>query len=192
MPALNTIECRHTRQDGTESLAIYSEDMKYRYLLERIWDPAPDTPVLIFVMLNPLAAIPTAALVHSDTAIATCENRAKEHHDNFGGTQFGGFCVTNLFAFVQKDKNNYERVDDQSGTENLRIIEEYARRPNTTIICAWGNECNDDRFAEQVAIIKKLLAGTEHPLHHLESLSNNQPKHPIHFTSSVDFSIWAD
>ena len=188
MQALNTIECRHTRQDGTESLAIYSEDMKYRYLLERIWDSAPDTPVLMFVMLHPS----TATVVLNDNAISTCENRAKEHYDNFGGTQFGGFCVTNLFAFVQKDLNNYERVDDQSGTENLRIIEEYARKPNTTIVCAWGNECSDDRFAEQVAIIKELLAGTEHPLHHLEALSNGQPRHASRFTSSVDFSIWAD
>ena len=178
----------HTWDDGTEAVAIFSNDdsRNYRYLIEKIWSPG--LPILMFIMAHPSTATESC----NDNAVSTCENRARNHYDDFGGTNFGGVCVTNLFAFVQNDTNNYERVDDQNGTENLRIIKEYARRPDTTIVCSWGNEDDDNRFVEQATIIKNMLLETEYPLHQLKLLKNGQPRKPSRFDSTVDFSIWED
>ncbi len=180
----------HTRHDGTISREIYSLDgnKKYRYLLERIWNL--DLPVLMFVMSH--ASRATVVDNNGDRAVSTCENRARNHHTDFNRNQpFGGVCVTNIFAFMQTEQNPLLGEANPVHTENYDIIEEYARRQNVVVVCAWGNKCNHPLFLEQAEIIKNILSRTDAPLNYFGlTRDERQPKHVNRHDSTRDFMEW--
>ncbi len=175
----DTIECRYTK-DGTESRAVYSACKKYRYSLTRIWEPEDN--LLMFVMLNPSKATE----VIPDRTVTMCMNRAKLPHHNFGG-----ICVTNLFAFYSTDPQALIGIDDPIGTENYRIIEEKAQDAHT-IVCAWGDGGNDERFREYVANIKAMLRQAVGNRLCYFGLTDTlrQPKHPRPLGYADDFFAW--
>jgi hypothetical protein len=63
------IERAHLKGDA-ESLAVYSDCERYRYLLTRVWEPGRKA---LFVMLNPS----TATEVQNDPTVERCERRAR-------------------------------------------------------------------------------------------------------------------
>ncbi len=197
MPRPNTIECRHTRVEGavtTESLAIYSEDKKYRYLLERIWSTAENPPMLMCVMSHPSTA--TLISNNDDYTVEICERFARVPQKSFGGIY-----ITNVFAFVRANPNYHEQVDDPIGTENDRIIREYARKAGTTIICAWGNNCCDNRTNHIETILREgvMSRDPEGTLNCFGTTDGN-PKQPLELLrnrdieeldfTALDFDIW--
>ncbi len=195
MPPCRYTIPNYTRYGDTESRAIFSADRQYRYLLERIWNPDPDTPVLMFVMAHPSIATE----VEDDQTIIICKNRAIDHAQTFGGLDFGGVCVTNLFAFVQPYPRGYVSVDNQCGSYNNEIIREYASRATTTTVCAWGNGgdgSKDRRFLPQAETIKNILRQEEeregvNPLNYFRlNPATQQPRHPSRFRSNIDFRVW--
>ncbi len=199
MPAPNTMECRHTNEDGTESLEIYSEDKQCRYLLERIWDP--NLPVLMFVMLQPSTA--TVISNNDDGAVQICEDRAKNYHlpNNqrlgFDGHEFGGVYVTNIFPFIQIEQNLPVNEDDLNCIENRRIIKKYARIPNTTVVCAWGEtcdwgeHCDYDMFLNHAERIKRMLFSTGVPLNYFGlTQEREQPTHVYRHENIENFKRW--
>ncbi len=185
----------YIRDGETRAREIYSEDgnKKYRYLLELIWDD--ELPVLMFVMSHAARAI----LEHNngDSAVSKCEDRARNHHlvtDNhidFRGMAFGGVRVTNIFAFMQTEQNPLLGEANPVHTENHDIIEEYARRQNTVVVCAWGSKCNHRLFLGQAEIIKTKLREAGVPLNYFRlTQARQQPKHVSRLPDECNFEPW--
>ncbi len=175
--------------DGNPTRALFSVNRQYRYLLELIWDET--LPTLMFIMAHPS----TATEMRLDHTLRICRNRAKKHHQNFGGTNFGRVCVTNLFAFVQQSTEHYERVNNQTGSYNERTILDYASLPDTTTVCAWGNGSKgkvDERYLPQAMRIKNRLRQAGVTLHYFYEIGGRLPKHPIGANAGRDFSVWRD
>ena len=196
MPPPNTIISPiHTRQNETRAREIYSEydNKKYRYLLELIWDD--DLPVLMFIMSH--AARATVENNHDDVAVSKCEERARKHHLPvgrplcFGGQEFGGVCVTNIFAFMQTEENPLADDDDPFYKENCKIIKQYAKRQDTTVVCAWGNQPIHRRLSNRRNRIKNKLRRTGVTLNYFGlNPVGQQPRHVNRFDDTVDFEIW--
>ncbi len=194
----NTIECRYPvvhDPNVTNSLAIYSDgdNKKYRYLLERIWNP--DLPVLMFVMSH--ASIATVRSNDGDQTVQICEDRARNHHlvtnnhIDFRGMAFGGVCITNIFAFIETDENPLSRETHPVGAENYDIIEEYARRDNTLVVCAWGIEPIHHSFPDRRNEMKDRLDGTGTILHYFPRLllPSGQPRHVRRHPLNENFEV---
>ncbi len=177
----------HTWDDGTEAVAIFSnnDNKKYRYLLEKIWKPG--LPMLMFVMAHPS----TATEKRNDRTIDMCEKRARNYHKVFGETEFGGLYVINIFAFVGTKVDCLKNVDAPIGTENYRMIQEYARKQDTKIVCAWGDKVNNPKFRNHLNDIKNILRQTAvEPLQYFKLTKQKQPRHISRFKANVDFKEW--
>jgi hypothetical protein len=104
--------------------AIFSECMRYRYRLWRIWDDTK--PLCCFVMLNPS----TADEILNDPTVERCERRARM----WG---YGGLIVVNLFALRSTDPKALYRPMNPVDLENLSAIVK-AADDSEIIVCAWG------------------------------------------------------
>jgi hypothetical protein len=118
--------------------AKFSDDKKYRYTLERIWDG--NEKLALFVMLNPSKADDK----HGDRTIWRCKTIAQQ-------LGFSGILVANLYAFVQTDgflenlkaiyrlDNGARFVSEDGSSRNDKSLEELQRSAHTTIV-AWGDD----------------------------------------------------
>ena len=105
-------------KDDAPSVAVYSDCKRYRYALTRVWEPQGRR--LSFVMLNPS----TATEVQNDPTVERCERRAR-------ALGFGGFRVTNIFAWRDTDPRKMRAALDPIGPDNDAAILE---------ACAWGDQ----------------------------------------------------
>ncbi len=194
MPDIITTD-PYTWPDGTIAREKYSWDRgkKHRYLIEKIWSTTRNPPMLMFVMSNPS----TATVDENDPTVTRCEKRAKKHHltDDeplcFGGQEFGGVYITNLFSFKGIEPNN-ERQENPFDIENRRIIGEYAQRANT-IVCAWGDVGVHARFpnqAEEITAILNPTAVNPPPFSYFGLTQARHPKHLLPIPYAEDFSEW--
>ena len=162
----------HTKGDAP-STAVYSDCERYRYSLTRVWDDL-DRKVL-FVMLNPS----TATEVQNDPTVERCERRART-------LGFGGFRVTNIFAWRDTDPRNMKAASDPIGAENDATLMEGAEWA-TLIIAAWGTHgAHQNRGADVAA----LLGSTGQPLYHLGLSKHGHPKHPLYLPYTQQPQIW--
>lgn len=156
----------HVKGDAP-SVAVYSDDERYRYLLTRTWDPAGARA--LFVMLNPS----TATEVQNDPTVERCERRART-------LGFGAFRVTNIFAWRATDPKDMRAQPDPVGPENDRAIldsVDWAAGPGAKIVCAWGaHGAHLDRGRH----VEALLRGTGRALYHLGLTKAGAPKHPLY------------
>ena len=106
--------------------AELSECRTYRYVLWRIWDNSK--PKIMFIGLNPSTADENT----DDNTITRCISFAK----SWG---YGGFYMTNLFAYRSKDKSQLYCVDNPIGIDNDEYIIKYANL-SEKVIAAWGND----------------------------------------------------
>ncbi len=152
----------HTKDDAP-STAIYSDCESYRYSLSRVWKPSDK--MVMFVMLNPS----TASEVHNDPTVERCERRART-------LGFGGFRVTNIFAWRATDPRDMRAADDPIGPQNDAMLLEGANWADK-IIAAWGvHGAHMDR-GKAVSI---MLSQTSKPLFHLSLSKAGHPKHPLY------------
>ena len=105
-------------KDDAPSVAVYSDCERYRYALTRVWEPQGRR--LSFVMLNPS----TATEVQNDPTVERCERRAR-------ALGFGGFRVTNIFAWRDTDPRKMRAALDPIGPDNDAAILE---------ACQWGDQ----------------------------------------------------
>lgn len=152
----------HTKGDAP-STAVYSDCERYRYSLTRIWEP--DGKRVLFVMLNPS----TATEVQNDPTVERCERRARH-------LGFGGFRVTNIFAWRATDPRDMRAADDPVGAENDLAITEGADWADQ-IIAAWGTHGTHRGRGPEVA---RLLQGLDRLLFHLGLSKDGHPKHPLY------------
>ena len=162
----------HLKGDA-RSEAIYSPCERYRYSLTRIW--APRGRRVSFVMLNPS----TATELQNDPTVERCERRAR-------ALGFGGFRVTNIFAWRETDPARMRRVPDPVGPLNDAAILECARWADK-LICAWGTHGAHLGRGPQV---EAMLRAAGHKLHHLGLSKAGHPKHPLYIAYARQPEPW--
>ncbi|MFT6675016.1 MAG: hypothetical protein ACJAVM_001202 [Sulfitobacter sp.] len=152
----------HTKGDAP-SQAVYSDCECYRYSLSRVWDTAAER--VLFVMLNPS----TATEMQNDPTVERCERRART-------LGFGGFRVTNIFAWRATDPRDMRAAKDPIGPKNDEILNQGAAWADR-IIAAWG--VHGAHLGRGPAVAEMLMAGDK-PLFHLGLSKAGHPKHPLY------------
>lgn len=166
------IERSHTKGDAP-STAQYSDCERYRYALTRVWDPAGRR--VLFVMLNPS----TATEVQNDPTVERCERRAR-------ALGFGGFRVTNIFAWRDTDPRAMRAAEDPVGPENDAAILAGAAWADQ-VVAAWGTH---GAHLGRGARVEALLRGAGRPLFHLGLSQAGHPKHPLYIAYSQKPQLW--
>ena len=163
-----------THQKGdAPSVAVYSDCERYRYLLTRTWDPKGRKA--LFIMLNPS----TATEVQNDPTVERCERRART-------LGFGGFRVTNIFAWRATDPRDMRAAGDPIGPENDAAILQSCPWADQ-VICAWGTH---GAHLDRGAAVEALLRATKLPLFHLGLSKAGYPKHPLYIAYSEQPRLW--
>jgi hypothetical protein len=162
----------HTKGDAP-SVAVYSECERYRYSLTRIWDQTGQR--VMFVMLNPS----TATEVQNDPTVERCERRAR-------ALGFGGFRVTNIFAWRDTDPRRMRAAADPVGPENDAAILEGCHWADQ-VVAAWGTHGAHLGRGAQMAT---LLHNTGTPVFHLGLSKDGHPKHPLYIAYSQQPQRW--
>lgn len=163
----------HTKGDAA-SVAVYSECERYRYRLTRVWDT--DSIRVNFVMLNPS----TATEVQNDPTVERCERRART-------LGFGGFCVTNIFAWRDTDPKKMRAAKDPIGPENDSAILNAAEWADM-VIAAWGTH---GAHLERGAAVATLLHQQAKPVFHLGLSKHGHPRHPLYLPYTQKPELWA-
>ena len=152
----------HTKGDAA-STAVYSDCERYRYGLTRVWDDAGSK--VLFVMLNPS----TATEVQNDPTVERCERRAR-------ALGYGGFRVTNIFAWRATDPRDMRKAAEPVGLHNDATLRDGAAWADH-IIAAWGTH---GAYRDRGSVVAKQLAGFKTPLFHLGLTKAGHPKHPLY------------
>jgi len=156
-----------------ESVAVYSDCERYRYLLTRTWDR--ERPKALFVMLNPS----TATEFQNDPTVERCERRART-------LGYGAFRVTNIFAWRDTDPKAMRAAADPIGPENDAAIIESAAWADL-ILCAWGTH---GAFLGRGPAVEAALRQRQKPLHHIGLTKEGHPKHPLYVSYSANPTEW--
>lgn len=166
---------RNLTSKAAHSKAQFSPCRKYRYTLERVFQPslaldhAGNKGMMLFLMLNPS----TADEQHNDPTVAKCERLALQ-------LGYSSMAVANLFAYRATDPADMLRAarygENIVGTDNDAAIEDLARRA-AMIVCAWGN---DGAIAARSRGVVAMLAAHRAKLHYLELNNSGEPKHPLY------------
>ena len=162
----------HIKGDAP-STAIYSDCARYRYSLTRVWDTAGQR--VNFVMLNPS----TATEVQNDPTVERCERRART-------LGYGGFAVTNIFAWRDTDPRAMKAAKDPVGPDNDAAIIERAQWAQD-VIAAWGTH---GAHLERGAAVTQLLHAAGRPLFHLGLSKAGHPKHPLYLPYTRQPERW--
>jgi hypothetical protein len=144
------------------SVAIYSDDLRFRYSLTRIWG---DGPKISFVMLNPS----TATEVQNDPTVERCERRAR-------AMGYGAFRVVNIFGFRATDPRDMRAAIDPIGPDNDAAIMAAAGWADM-VLCAWGTH---GAHLARGTLVAQMLA--DYDLHHLGLTQAGDPKHPLYIS----------
>ena len=162
----------HIKGDAP-SFAVYSDCERYRYALTRVWDPVGTK--VAFVMLNPS----TATEVQNDPTVERCERRART-------LGFGGFRVTNIFAWRDTDPHNMRAAKSPIGPENDTAIQEACTWADQ-VIAAWGTHGG---YLDRSTQVTELLRDCGKPLLHLGLSKQGHPKHPLYIAYTQQPEIW--
>ena len=163
---------RRHEADGTRSEAAYSECGLYRYSLERRWD---DGGLCCYILLNPS----TATEERNDPTIERCERRAR-------AMGFGGFAVTNLFAYRATIPADLKRAGEPVGPENDAALLDAAQNARM-VLCGWGvHGAHLGRGAEVASRLRE--AGLT--LWHLGQTQAGHPRHPLYVGYARGPEVW--
>lgn len=160
-------------KDDAPSTAVYSACEKYRYSLTRVWTPA--APKVMFVMLNPS----TADEIQNDPTVERCERRARH-------LGYGGFRVTNIFAWRATDPRDMRAAVDPIGPQNDAVLGEGSQWADH-IIAAWG--AHGAHLGRGAVVAAALRSGTT-PLYHLGLTKHGHPRHPLYLRYAQQPEQW--
>ena len=153
--------------------AYFSQDCRYRYRLERTWNP--ERGWVLFVMLNPSFADG----LKDDNTITKCIRFARD----WG---YGGLTVGNLFAFRSRRPEKLYREVDPIGPENNATLAAL-RDTHDTTICAWGNNGPLERRDE---VVFNLLTVGGKQVHCLCETVTGNPCHPRNVPYGISPMPW--
>ena len=167
------MDIRHHATDQTRSEAQFSDCGLYRYQLTRHWAGTKDT--VNFIMLNPSRADE----FRNDPTVERCERRAR-------AMGFGGFSVTNIFAWRDTDPHAMRRAAEPVGPRNDEIITAAAQQASL-VIAAWGSHASHRARGADVA---RLLSNAGVTLHHLGLTKHGHPRHPLYVPYARLPEVW--
>ncbi len=144
--------------------ATLSKCRKYRYVLWRKWNKS--LPTIMFIGLNPS----TANEHENDPTILKCINYSK----NWG---FGGFYITNLFAYRTFSPAILKKNNSPVGQKNNYWILKTSKLTKKTIAC-WGDH---GTFQDRDVQVKKLIS----QLYCININKTGQPSHPLYQKSNL-------
>jgi len=99
---------------------------------------------------------------------------------------FGGFRVTNIFAWRDTDPRNMRAAKSPIGPKNDVIIQESCTWADQ-VIAAWGNH---GAYLNRGAQVTELLRSSSKPLLHLGLSKQGHPKHPLYISYTQNPKIW--
>jgi hypothetical protein len=144
--------------------AHFSADGRYRYWLTRAWAPLPSVN---FICLNPS----TADSKSDDATVRKLRGFAQR----WG---FGGFCLTNLFAYRSTDPRGLRAAPDPVGPDNDQWVANIASRAST-IVVAWGAASEHER-ALQVLMLLDSIRARPATVCCLGLTRGGHPRHPLY------------
>lgn len=149
--------------DRKPSGAFFSDCRKYRYALWRIWDESK--PLVMFIGLNPSTANET----ETDNTITRIKGIVK----NWG---YGGFYMTNLFAYVSTDPNKLllPEATDSLNDHCLGIVSSKCEK----IVFAWG-------AFKQAGLRSKEVIAMFPNAYALKLTKDGSPWHPLYVKSNI-------
>jgi hypothetical protein len=161
--------------DGYQDRAIYSRDMRYRYLFERRWGSGD---AAVWVLLNP-------ATGDTDRKPRPTLGRCIARSRDWG---HGAIKIVNLFAFRATKPRDLLLADDPIGPYGDNYLHEHtADAPR--VVAAWGS--HGELLGRGRAVASRLPRGTLC----LGLTRTLQPRHPLYVPASRDLMVldpWKD
>jgi len=150
----------------SESNAVISDCLKYRYMLKRPADfMCPMKSTALFIMLNPSTADATL----DDPTIRRVRGFSKLWDCN-------GVIVANLYAYRATNPKELLTADDPIGPENDEWLSRLARE-HGDIVCAWGANAKQDRVDKFIELVSEF---DNVRLWCLGLTKKGAPKHPLY------------
>ncbi len=159
-----------------DSMAIFSDDFRYRYLLKRDWSQDGTKNGVLFIMLNPS----TADAFVFDPTVKRCFDFAHA----WGYTSM---TVCNLYAFRSTDPKKLKAENEPVGKDNNEWLS-IAGKEARMIIAAWGTHGTLLRRDKEV--INLITDSLGKDLYCLEKTKDGQPKHPLYIKGDTKPSIF--
>ncbi len=148
--------------------AQFSDDMKYRYTLERHW--APLVPPLVWILLNPS----TADAFRDDPTVKRCMGFSM----NSGA---GGCLILNLFAWRSTNPGGLLHTKDPVGPDNDGYIRHWVAK-GLNVVLGWG--CMHKKLLWRPLQVLKLLDKSK--LYYLRPTTvHHEPNHPLFLSSKL-------
>ena len=154
--------------------SLFSSDRVYRYMLERVFDPA-DSSRLVVIGLNPS----TADEVDDDPTVRRCLGFAEREGK-------GGLIMLNIFAFRTTDPKQMKEHRRSVGEENNAILAAYCEHYNHQVVAAWGNHGSHMGRCGFVAGSLKHIT----PLWCWGRNKTGEPKHPLYLRSDTPLELF--
>lgn len=163
----------------SDSGAEFSTDRLHRFLLWRIWSPAPGA-LLGFVMLNPSTADET----RNDPT--TKRNMARARH-----LGYAGIVQANLYSFRSASPSKLKASGypggPASGGQNMYYVGQMFAACKDVVL-AWGAHARPEDAAAFVRIVRQ--APEPRRLLHLGLIKNGAPRHPLHTAYAAPLQEW--
>lgn len=157
--------------NGTLGSAMFSKDLRYRYMLARPFGIPDKRDICMFIMLNPS----TADADVNDPTVARCIRYAKDWGH-------AGLLVANLFGLRATDPRELYRVADPFG-ENTGLVLAAARRPDVTrVVCAWGTHGKLHDAGEKM---RRALYEQGTAAQALKLTRDGHPAHPLYLRGDL-------
>lgn len=156
------------------STAVFSDCMRYRYLLSRRWSFLK--PAILFCLLNPS----TADEMKNDPTIERCMRRAI-------AMEFGSVAIANVFAWRSTSPKALYTEADPVGPANLRSIVR-AAQDAAMVVCGWGQHGLLHSMGAEVR--QHLYAACPGKVYALVVNKDGTPKHPLYVSYAIRPSLW--
>lgn len=161
--------------------AVISDCGRYRYRLERVWDPG--LPLAIFLLHNPSKADAR----RSDPTLRKGIGFARRL--GCGGVRFG-----NVFGFRATDSREVRRVGDPVGPENhAHILDMLTDAHTSHVIAAWGVIHPSLRHHRDTFVgwLEEALAdGLHDRVWCLGRTNGGEPRHPLMLPYATELERW--
>lgn len=162
--------------------ALLSPDGRYRYVLEREWEP--EGASVCWVMLNPS----TADADVDDPTIRRCLRFTKRWAASDPELGIGCMTVVNLFAWRSTSPNVLLdlTLEEMSGPDNGRHLREQIERASFVVV-GWGG------FYRKLAgrpLVEQIVSDVGVPLFCLGTTTAGDPRHPLYVPGDTNRQPW--
>lgn len=168
--------------------AVFSRDMRYRYLLTR-GQTMPTSPDVGVIMLNPS----TADSFADDPTIRRVRAFAARLHHERGYSGVPRIVVANLYALRSTDPKALKADRDPFGPDNAAALT-WVIANSRNLIVAWGASLpvpfRDSLPISHVQGEARTYRNSGRPVWSLGVTKGNQPRHPLYLASDTPFDPW--